>query len=167
MSSDLTTAACSIARTKRGRFFWAVWSSGVPARRPFRQPDAANGGAASHAQALAQAERAVGLPLTEIDPIWARAWMRSLRGQPPLTRADEARLDGHLPAAKVPGERPASLWTVLRLPDNASLADIKRAYRVRALETHPDHGGDPEAFRAVVRAYQAALAKRAKAFRRR
>lgn len=163
MSSDITTAACSIARTKRGRYFWAVWTTGVPTRRPFRQPDASNGGAATHAEALVEAERATA-PLSLIDPIWARGWMRILRGDPPFTKMDEARLDGHTPQA--PTERPTSLWTILNVPDNASVADIKRAYRVRALETHPDHGGDPAAFRALVNAYEAALAKRAKPRRR-
>ncbi|MBX3198878.1 MAG: DnaJ domain-containing protein [Labilithrix sp.] len=31
--------------------------------------------------------------------------------------------------------------------------ELKTAYRKRALETHPDRGGDDDAFRRVVRAY--------------
>ncbi|MBX3216818.1 MAG: DnaJ domain-containing protein [Labilithrix sp.] len=31
--------------------------------------------------------------------------------------------------------------------------ELKAAYRKRALETHPDHGGDDAAFRRVIRAY--------------
>jgi hypothetical protein len=53
-----------------------------------------------------------------------------------------------------------SLWEILGISAKAPLEDIKAAYRKRALETHPDHGGDPSAFRALVRAYQMALLRR-------
>jgi molecular chaperone DnaJ len=43
---------------------------------------------------------------------------------------------------------------VLGLAPGAALVELKRAYRKRALETHPDQGGDAEAFQAVQRAYE-------------
>lgn len=50
------------------------------------------------------------------------------------------------------GEDPRS---VLGVTVAASPDDIKRAFRRRALETHPDRGGDPAEFRRVKQAYDA------------
>ncbi|WP_335999532.1 J domain-containing protein [Halorientalis halophila] len=47
---------------------------------------------------------------------------------------------------------------VLGLPVGAGVADIKRAYREKAKEVHPDHGGDRDEFKRVREAY--ATAKR-------
>jgi molecular chaperone DnaJ len=46
------------------------------------------------------------------------------------------------------------LYDLLDLPRDASDADIKRAYRRKAREHHPDAGGDEEAFKQVTHAYQ-------------
>ncbi|QLG63370.1 J domain-containing protein [Halorarum salinum] len=43
----------------------------------------------------------------------------------------------------------------LGLSPGASRGDVKRAYRERVKETHPDSGGDEEAFKRVNRAYDA------------
>jgi DnaJ-class molecular chaperone len=44
---------------------------------------------------------------------------------------------------------------VLGVPTNADEAEIKRAYRERAKEVHPDRaGGDAEAFKRVTEAYE-------------
>ena len=59
-----------------------------------------------------------------------------------------------------------SVWALLGLTPDADIDQIKRAYRKRALETHPDRGGDAEVFRAVQGAYERALAKRHKADKR-
>ncbi|NUP09126.1 MAG: J domain-containing protein [Polyangiaceae bacterium] len=64
------------------------------------------------------------------------------------TRADRAQQDQR-----------ASIWTVLGVPSSATLDEIKRAYRKRALETHPDHGGEADVFRRVQRAYEQALVR--------
>lgn len=166
MSTSLTTAVVSITPTQRRRFFWAAWWSAPPERRPLTHPDASNGGARSREEALAAAERAAQRPLSEIDPVWARAWKRTLRGEPPFTPIEEARLDGKpLPPRAVAPEI-ASIWGTLGLAPDATVAAIKRAYRARALATHPDTGGDAEAFRAVQRAYEEALTRRAKPKRR-
>jgi len=45
---------------------------------------------------------------------------------------------------------------VLGLPVGASLDDIKRAYREKAKEVHPDHGGDEDEFKRVREAYTTA-----------
>ncbi|MFB6307882.1 MAG: J domain-containing protein [Haloarculaceae archaeon] len=44
----------------------------------------------------------------------------------------------------------------LGVPPSASPAEIKRAYREKVKEVHPDHGGDEEAFRRVREAYTTA-----------
>jgi hypothetical protein len=41
---------------------------------------------------------------------------------------------------------------LLGVPAGASVADVGRAFRRRARETHPDSGGDSEAFRRLVAA---------------
>jgi hypothetical protein len=151
---DLTTAVCSITATQRRRFFWAAWWTGAPAYKPFRKPDAANGGARSAQEALAEAERVAGRHLAIVDAYWARAWKCVLRGQP---------------APAPPSKRPApakarapdrSAWSVLGLEVGASAAAIRRAFHDRALESHPDQGGDAAEFRAVLRAYERLTAKR-------
>ena len=145
--SELTTALCSITATQRRRFFWAVWSSGAPREAPFRKPDASGGGARTEDEARAAAERAVGRSVVLTEPYWARAWNRILRGERPPPRK----------AARTPGQRPpaaVSAWTLLRLAPGASLAEVKKAFRALALETHPDHGGDADEFRKIQDAYE-------------
>ena len=45
------------------------------------------------------------------------------------------------------------LYEVLGLSKDASADEIKKAYRLKALKTHPDKGGDVEAFKAISSAY--------------
>lgn len=49
---------------------------------------------------------------------------------------------------------PPSHYETLGLPTSASAKQIKAAYRRAARATHPDHGGDPAAFRQVTLAYE-------------
>ncbi|WP_313691339.1 J domain-containing protein [Halorarum halobium] len=51
------------------------------------------------------------------------------------------------------GMPPADAYRELDLSPGASQADVKDAYRERVKETHPDSGGDEEAFKRVNRAY--------------
>jgi curved DNA-binding protein CbpA len=44
---------------------------------------------------------------------------------------------------------------VLGVRRNAGLDEIRRAFRARALVTHPDHGGDCDAFAEVQSAFDA------------
>ncbi len=45
-------------------------------------------------------------------------------------------------------------FATLGLHPTADVAEIRRAWRRRARETHPDHGGDPQAFTAVHQAFR-------------
>jgi hypothetical protein len=153
VSSGLSTAVCSITPTQRRRFFWAAWWTSAPTHAPFRKPDAANGGARTFEEALREAQAVAGRTLTVVEPYWARAWKVVLRGQepapPPPSRDDGQR-------RLVPPERRPnrSAWAVLGLEPGAPLAEIRRAFQRRALETHPDQGGDADSFREVHRAYE-------------
>ena len=166
--TDLFAAVCSIAPTRRRRFLWVAWWTAPPERDPFRKPDAFNGGARTREEALQEAERSAGRRLVEIEPRWARAWARVLLGQPPWNekapRAHAEERSGPLPAPDRSGPGPlrASVWSILGLGPRATVEEIKRAFRKRALETHPDRGGDAEAFRSVRRAYDQALARRSR-----
>ena len=47
-------------------------------------------------------------------------------------------------------------FAVLGLPDGADAEEIKRAYREKVKEVHPDHGGDRDEFERVREAYTTA-----------
>jgi hypothetical protein len=158
----LGVAQVSFSKTQRRRVFWAIWFSGAPSIHPFRKPDASNGGARTLEEATAEAERAAGRPLVTIEPKWAKAWMRVLRGEPAWPDVEKAR-EGGKAAPLRSEETRASVWAILGIEPNASVDVIRRAYKKRALETHPDRGGDNERFRAVQKAYERALEKQAKA----
>jgi hypothetical protein len=145
---ELTSAVCSITRTQRRRFFWAAWWTAAPCESPFRKPDASNGGLATLEAALAEAEQRAERYLVLIEPYWARAWTRVLRGERPPPRPAPAT---ERPARQPP---PASAWSLLGLEAGASLAEVKAAFRRCALVAHPDQGGDPERFRELHRAYE-------------
>lgn len=49
--------------------------------------------------------------------------------------------------------------TDLGLPDTATAAEVKAAFREKAQELHPDHGGDPVEFDALRNTYMAALSE--------
>ena len=145
---------------------WVAWWTAPPAREPFRKPDAFSGGARSHEEALAQARRAAGVLLVEIEPYWARAWARILLGRPPWgVRAEGAasgsahkRSSGRSTTA-TPNAAPAttaSIWETLGITARATADDLKRVFRQRALATHPDRGGDAAAFRQVQSAFKEA-----------
>lgn len=50
----------------------------------------------------------------------------------------------------------AAAFAVLGVPRNATLREIKRAYREKVKEVHPDRGGDREEFQQVREAYTTA-----------
>lgn len=47
-----------------------------------------------------------------------------------------------------------SLYARLQVSPDASPEEIRRAWKRRAFEFHPDRGGDPDLFRAVLEAYE-------------
>jgi hypothetical protein len=154
---QLFAPGCSILLTKRRRFLWAAWWTGAPAHIPFRQPDASEGGAASHEEAFAEAQRRAGCPLILLDPLWARAWNRILRGEDPWPSAASREPRPRAEAPRVSAEEEASVWAVLGVKPGVTPAELKAAYRRRVLEHHPDQGGNAEALRRVLAAYDEAL----------
>lgn len=52
---------------------------------------------------------------------------------------------------------------MLGVPANAGPDEIRRAFRARALVTHPDHGGSPVAFAEVRAAFDTLTTARARA----
>ncbi|EGN92012.1 hypothetical protein SERLA73DRAFT_191709 [Serpula lacrymans var. lacrymans S7.3] len=50
--------------------------------------------------------------------------------------------------------RERKFYDLLEVPVDASEADLKKAYRKKALRLHPDKGGDPELFKEVTHAYE-------------
>lgn len=50
--------------------------------------------------------------------------------------------------------RETKFYDLLEVPPNASEAELKKAYRKKALRLHPDKGGDPDAFKEVTHAYE-------------
>lgn len=69
------------------------------------------------------------------------------------TPADEDVFDDPDEGQRKPASDP---FETLGLPESASEAEVKAAYRDRVKEVHPDHGGDQAAFERVREAYAAA-----------
>lgn len=164
--SELFVAAVSIAPTKRRRFLWAAWWTAAPSRDPFRKPDASEGGARTRDEALRHAEKAAGRALVEVEPLWARAWSRVLMGLPPFPQAAPESTTTTSTAPRASREPTTSIWQLLGLTPQATIPEIRAAFRQRALVTHPDRGGDPDAFRALRHAHDEALARRTRAGKR-
>lgn len=156
--SGLARAVYAIARTKRRRFLWCVWWSGEPTAKPFRPPDAWGGGAHTEEEAKVLAEKAAGMPLELIDGHWAGAWKRVRAGLP----AFPSRAARPTAAPSEERARPVDPYALLGVDATASLEDLKVAFRKKALEHHPDHGGAPDLFMAVKRAYDNVVKRRAR-----
>lgn len=154
-SDALFAPVVSVTSTKRRRFFWAAWWSGPPAQVPFRKPDASDGGAATYDEAVAAANARAGTTLTVTDPLWVRAWIRILRGEEawPSKASREPIAKKSVPP---PENEPGSIWELLAVSKDATLRELKAAYRKRAVELHPDRGGDPAVFRRLLAAYEEA-----------
>jgi hypothetical protein len=161
--TGLSRAVYAIAKTKRRRFLWCAWWTGEPTAKPFRPPDAWGGGARTEDEARALAEQAAGMPLDRIDGHWAGAWKRMRAGLPPFPKAavrpsSTASRDDAPPAGA--RAKPVDPYALLGLEASASLEDVKAAFRKKALEHHPDHGGTPAAFMAVKRAHDSIVKRR-------
>jgi hypothetical protein len=152
--TSLFRGVYSVTRTKRRRLLWCAWWSGEPCEAPFRAPDAWSGGARTEEEAKAEAERAAGLPLVAIEGRWAGAWVRVRSGLPPFVE----RAAGATTARSAAPVDPHSL---LGVAPGAPLEEVKAAFRRKALEHHPDRGGEAAAFIAVKRAYDRIIRRRA------
>ncbi len=161
--SGLRRGVVSLTTTKRRRFLWVAWWTTEPAASPFRPPDAFEGGARTREEAKQAAEKAAGQPLTEIEARWARAWVRVRAGQPAFRAEAPPREGPPRPPAQVHNP---SARSVLGVSKDASEDEIKRAFRARALATHPDRGGDAADFLEVKRAYDSLMARRPRPPRR-
>lgn len=60
-------------------------------------------------------------------------------------------------AYSAPSSRVQTYWDILGIARGADITQIKKAYRRRSLEVHPDVGGTAEEFRRVNEAYQALI----------
>ena len=147
----LSRGVFALAKTKRKRWLWCAWWTGEPREKPFRAPDAWGGGANTRDEAQALAERAAGRPLVPIDDHWAGAWKRSLAGLEPFPK--------RAPRVSRPKTDP---FAVLGLTSEATLAEVKIAFRKQALAHHPDQGGTDEAFIATRRAYDAIVKRKSR-----
>jgi hypothetical protein len=99
------------------------------------------------------AERAAGASLGAVEGRWAGAWVRVQAGRPPFAERP-------VRAAR-PGQADGP-HALLGIVPGAPLDEVKAAFRRKALEHHPDHGGDPAAFMAVKRAYDGIVRRRAR-----
>ena len=154
--TQLSRGVYAIARTKRRRFLWCAWWTGEPVASPFRAPDAWGGGARTEEDAKTLAERAADRPLELVDGHWAGAWKRVVAGRPPFVAHDPS-------TGAAERTRPIDPYALLGVPATASFADVKAAFRKKALEHHPDHGGEVDAFIALKRAFDSITRKRARA----
>lgn len=156
-STGLSRGVFALAKTKRKRFLWCAWWTGEPTAKPFRPPDAWGGGAFTREEAQVLAERAAARPLSPVDDHWAGAWKRTLAGLDPFPKHTV-----RLPEAG--GSRPRSInpFEVLGLGSEASLDEVKVAFRKKALEHHPDQGGSTEAFLEVRRAWESIVKRRSR-----
>jgi len=153
--TTLTRAICAVAPTKRRRYLWCAWWTAVPTVEAFVPPDAWGGGATSVALAHALAERAAGRPLELVDGPWAGAWRRVQVGLPPFPARAARRA-----ARGVVADHARDPHAVLGVRAADPFEVVKAAYRVQVLAHHPDRGGDPEAFIAIKRAYDAIRRRR-------
>ena len=149
------TGSCSITRTRRRRFLWCAWWTTAPTPDPFARPDAWSGGARTLEEAHAAAERAAGRPLRRIEPRWAKAFVRLKDGLPPWPERRAAN-----EPARPMSEVPADPRQVLGVGPQASVEEIKAAFRREALATHPDRGGDADAFMRAKAAYDRLITPR-------
>ena len=88
------------------------------------------------------------------DNIWAIVkHIESIRGQERWgVGSVEQAFRGYM-ALPAPGQS-GDWWKTLGVPVNASLSQVRDAYRTLALKHHPDRGGDVEMFRRVQQAWE-------------
>jgi hypothetical protein len=151
----LVRSVFSVTRSRRRRFLWCAWWTGEPTAAPFRPPDAWAGGARTEKEAELAAARAAGTPVQRIEGRWAGAWVRVRAGLP----AFPPRRQPGSTAARAP--QPVDPHALLGVAAGAPLDELKAAFRRKALEHHPDRGGQAADFIALKRAYDRLVRRRA------
>ncbi|MGQ3327908.1 J domain-containing protein [Halorubrum sp. FL23] len=95
------------------------------------------------------------LPFDVTEPEWATGGGVGRGGQRVGAAGRAADRIGR--ASSAGGQDPvAAAFAELDVATDADAAEVKRAYRERVKETHPDQGGDEESFRRVREAYATA-----------
>jgi hypothetical protein len=92
------------------------------------------------------------------DNLWAIVkHIEALRGQ---ERWGVGSLDQAFAGyAALPDPNQTPWWSILGVRETATNDEIKSAYRAKAMQYHPDHGGDPVQFDQVQKAYNLAMGK--------
>lgn len=160
---SLVRGVFALTHTKRGRVLWCAWWTGEPCADPFRAPDAWGAGARTEEDAQKKAEEAAGIALARIEGRWAGAWVRVRNGRAPFPRQVPRSVDAdatRAPRAPSANGNAPSVHEILGVPENATLAQVKAAFRAKVTTAHPDQGGDPRAFMELMRAYQRLVARR-------
>jgi len=98
------------------------------------------------------------LPFDVTEPEWATGGQRGRSGAAGRRVGGRGRAADRIGRAAGGGGRDpvAAAFAELDVATDADAAEVKRAYRERVKETHPDQGGDEEAFRRVREAYATA-----------
>jgi len=159
-SAGLVRGVYSLTHTKRRRFLWCAWWTAEPCAKPFRAPDAWGAGERTAEEAKAKAEAAAGMPLELIEGRWAGAWVRVREGRDPFVSRAPKTIETET-------QKPRTPYDVIGVPITATLLQVKAAFRKKATEHHPDKGGDPNAFIALMRAYETIIDRRSRPRRRR
>lgn len=90
------------------------------------------------------------------DNVWAIAkHIEALRGQERWgVGSVEQAFRGYMALPSIGESEASTWWRVLGVHANASVDQVKEAYRLLARKHHPDAGGDPEMFQRVQRAME-------------
>lgn len=90
------------------------------------------------------------------DNVWAIVkHIEALRGQERWGVGSVEQAFGGYMQLPAPGQTSGSQWwTVLGVPINASVEQVREAYLLLVKKHHPDHGGEAELFMRVKEAYQ-------------
>jgi hypothetical protein len=125
-------------------FICESWSRGIDCKlwyvRRFQERD----GNTLFFDTLAEAVAAIKAEIAT----WAHAYVVVEEGEPPRPDFSQTR-------ATCAGGADPNWWAaVLRVNETCGEDEVRSAFRARAMETHPDRGGDADEFRRVFAAWE-------------